>query len=94
LALGQPQRAVPELEAALLALPDPQKLGSELDPEEAAEVTAKSQSYRALLEKAKRQKPGVPLLPPLRPKKEAGKAEQAPPPRSKAAAAKSDPSDE
>ncbi|HPH26738.1 MAG TPA: tetratricopeptide repeat protein [Pseudomonadota bacterium] len=94
LALGQPQRAVPELEAALLALPDPQKLGSELDPEEAAEVTAKSQSYRALLEKAKRQKPGVPLLPPPRPKKEAGKAEQAPPAKPKAAAAKSDPSDE
>ncbi len=63
LALGQPAPAQTEAAAALAALPDPDKL----DADDAAEVALQLQAYKALLERARRAKPGVPLLPVARP---------------------------
>ncbi len=66
LALGQPGPAQLEAAGALAALPDPDKL----DAEDAAEVTAQLQLYKALAERARHAKPGVPLQPIPRPKQQ------------------------
>ena len=63
LALGQPGPAQLEAAGALAALPDPDKL----DAEEAAELTAQLQLYKALADRARHAKPGVPLMPIPRP---------------------------